>query len=63
MKSEIKSKYDGLLMALLGKEALVERWWVSKNKAFDMKTPLEMYAEDANRVDQYLKNQLNGSYF
>jgi hypothetical protein len=63
MKSEMKSKYDGLLMALLGKEALVERWWVSKNKAFDMKTPLEMYAEDANRVDQYLKNQLNGSYF
>lgn len=63
MNSEMKSKYDGLLMALLGKEALVERWWVSKNKAFDMKTPLEMYAEDANRVDQYLKNQLNGSYF
>jgi len=59
----MKSKYDRLLMALLGKEALVERWWVSKNKAFDMKTPLEMYAENANRVDQYLKNQLNGSYF
>jgi len=63
VNSEMKSKYDRLLMALLGKEALVERWWVSKNKAFDMKTPLEMYAENANRVDQYLKNQLNGSYF
>jgi hypothetical protein len=59
----MKSKYDKLLMALLGKESLVERWWVSKNKAFDMKTPLEMYAEDANRVDQYLKAQLSDSYF
>jgi hypothetical protein len=55
----MKSKYDRLLMALLGKEALVERWWVSKNKAFDMKTPLEMYAENANRVDQYLKDQFS----
>jgi hypothetical protein len=59
MKSEMKSKYDGLLMSLLGKEVLVERWWVSKNKAFDMKTPLEMYAENANRVDQYLKDQFS----
>lgn len=59
MNSEMKSKYDRLLMALLGKEALVERWWVSKNKAFDMKTPLEMYAENANRVDQYLKDQFS----
>jgi hypothetical protein len=38
MNSEMKSKYDRLLMALLGKEALVERWWISNNKAFDMKT-------------------------
>ena len=53
----MKEKYDKLLMALLGKEALVEKWWVSKNKAFDMKTPLEMYAEDPNRVDKYLKDQ------
>jgi hypothetical protein len=59
MKSEMKSKYDGLLMTLLGKETLVERWWVSKNKAFDMKTPLEMYAENANRVDQYIKDQFS----
>jgi hypothetical protein len=63
MNSEMKSKYDRLLMALLGKEALVERWWISKNKAFDMKSPLEMYAEDVNRVDRYLKGQLNDGYF
>lgn len=50
-------------MALLGKESLVERWWISKNKAFDMKTPLEMYAEDMNRVDRYIKDQFTGSYF
>lgn len=59
MKSEMKQKYNKLLMPLLGKEALVERWWVSKNKAFDMKTPLEMYAEDASRVDKYIKDQFS----
>jgi len=57
VNSEMKAKYDKMLMALLGKESLVEKWWVSKNKAFDMKTPLEMYAEDLNRVDQYIKDQ------
>jgi hypothetical protein len=55
----MKEKYNKLLMPLLGKESLVERWWVSKNKAFDMKTPLEMFAEDANRVDQYIKDQFS----
>jgi hypothetical protein len=55
----MKQKYNKLLMPLLGKEALVERWWVSKNKAFDMKTPLEMYAEDASRVDKYIKDQFS----
>lgn len=60
MKSEMKSKYDRLLIALLGKEELIERWWISKNRAFDMKTPLEMYAENANRVDQYIKDQFVG---
>lgn len=59
MNSEMKSKYDRLLMSLLGKESLVERWWISKNGAFDMKTPLEMYAEDANRVDRYIKDQFS----
>jgi len=57
MNSEMKAKYDRILMSLLGKESLVEKWWVSKNKAFDMKTPLEMYAEDSNRVNQYIMDQ------
>jgi hypothetical protein len=63
MKSEMKEKYNRLLMPLLGKESLIERWWVSKNKAFDMKTPLEMFAEDASRVDNYIKGQYSGNYF
>jgi len=55
----LKEVYHELLMSLLGKEALVERWWVTKNKAFDMITPLEMYADDPERVKQYLKNQFS----
>ena len=55
----LKEAYHQLLMSLLGKEALVERWWVTKNKAFDMITPLEMYADDPERVKKYLKNQFS----
>jgi hypothetical protein len=56
----LKETYHNLLMSLLGKEALVERWWVSRNAAFDMKTPLDMYAEHPERVDQYIKDQFHG---
>ena len=57
--TSLKEVYHELLMALLGKESLVERWWVTKNKEFDMITPLEMYADDPERVKQYLRNQFD----
>lgn len=33
------------LKALLGKDELVEKWWLSKNKKFDMRTPEEVFNE------------------
>lgn len=32
------------LLGLLGSQELVKNWWNSKNKAFDMKTPLEIWS-------------------
>ena len=45
------------LEAMLG-SGLVDDWWTSANKAFDMKTPQQMYLEDPSRVKQYLLKHL-----
>lgn len=39
----IKSDINSMLKSLLGDDELVERWWVSPNKAFDMETPNVVY--------------------
>ena len=52
-KSEIRMRCDALIIALVGKDLAFE-WWLSKNKAFDDKTPEAMYQEDPNRVYNYL---------
>ena len=55
-------KYDRILYALLGSEELVQKWWVSPNKAFDEMTPIEMWNRDKDRVKKYLLAQLSGEY-
>ena len=54
--SDAKEKLSGLLYPLLGSKNLVDQWWVSKNKAFDMKTPDEMLKLDLGRVIKYVLN-------
>ena len=49
-----------ILRALLGSDELVERWWLTKNRAFDYKTPQEVYATDPNAVKYYVFGQLSG---
>ena len=39
----VKSQLDRLLLALLGSIHLVDEWWHGSNKAFDGKTPIEVY--------------------
>ena len=39
----IKSNVNQYLYAMLGRPELVDLWWDKPNKAFDMKTPNEVY--------------------
>ena len=53
----IKSDINRYLYAMMGSPQLVDGWWDSPNKAFDMKTPDEIYQVDAEgrkRVYQYV---------
>ena len=42
---------NGMLMGMLGSDALVEKWWNSPNKGFGDKCPVDV---DHNTVLQYL---------
>ena len=49
----MKKRCDALLIALLGKD-LAPKWWESRNKAFDGKTPAEQWGIDPQSVYDYL---------
>ena len=51
MKLEALNK---MLLALLGNEALVTMWWDGQNRAFDYKTPREVYETAPTRVINYI---------
>ncbi len=58
-------KLDEVLYAMLGSWELVERWWKSPNKAFDMKQPGEVWCfEEGGRdkVYSYIMGQAGGQY-
>lgn len=42
-----------LLLALVGSKELVEQWWQSPNRAFEMQYPRDV---DLDRVTIYLEN-------
>lgn len=52
-----KPKMDRILFALLGSDELVEKWWTGPNKAFEMKTPAEVFDITPDKVITYLLNQ------
>lgn len=56
--NDAKEKLSGLLYPMLGSKNLVEQWWITKNKAFDMKTPDQMLKLDMGRVVKYVFNCL-----
>jgi hypothetical protein len=54
-KETLKASCDDLLIALLGKSELCEMWWKTQNRAFDHKTPQELWdANGASDVYNYL---------
>ena len=48
-----------VVLALLGNsESLAMTWWNSPNKAFEFKTPFEMYNQEPEKVKDYLLDYL-----
>lgn len=55
------TKFDACskaLLALLGDQMTVQRWWASPNTAFNGKTPWEQYRLDQQQVANYILQQL-----
>lgn len=52
-----RPKMDKFLFALLGSDKLVEAWWASPNKAFELKTPEEVFDLDPDKVINYILTQ------
>lgn len=60
-----KNRLDLLLFLLLGSTDLVQKWWVSPNKAFDDRMPKDVYYQDPNgrkEVSDYISAFADGSY-
>ncbi len=59
------SKLNDLLLSLLGSQQNVDLWWKSPNKAFDMKTPEEVWVSSGKGQDsvlQYVLKFTTGDY-
>lgn len=59
----VKSDINRYLYAMIGSPQLVDGWWHSPNKAFDMKTPDEVYQENEDgrkRVYTYVLSCSDG---
>ena len=57
-----KHKINIILLSLLGRQELVDKWWCSPNKRWEMKTPEEVFELDPRSVVSYIAGQLNGDY-
>jgi len=61
----IKLTLNKALFSMLGRHELVDQWWETPNKAFDGKTPNEVYlsGEDGRKqVAKYISDNLNPGY-
>lgn len=57
-----KNRLNSLLFSILGSDELVEQWWDSRFKAFDMMTPNEMMELNSDYVIQYILRQFNSEH-
>ena len=59
----IDPKLNKMLLALLGSEPMVERWWNSGNKAFALESPASIYERNPDFVINYINQytQCEGS--
>lgn len=52
---------NNVLLGLLGSKTLVDKWWVSANKAFELDTPEYVYSKYPEHVTNYILRQLDAS--
>ena len=53
------------LFSLLGSPELVHKWWFSPNKAFDNRTPKEVFVNDKDgpeKIENYINFFCSGNY-
>lgn len=55
-------KLNRILDALLGSNDVINRWWVSPNKAFNDNTPFDTYQDHPEQVTKYLFDQIGTPY-
>lgn len=60
-KRILKLRCDWLLTAMVGK-AMVESWWNSPNKHWEMKLPKDVFEDTPEDVYNYLMFHANGPY-
>ena len=61
----VKKQLNQYLLALLGSVGLVDQWWYGGNKAFDGRTPIDVYhsgEEGRIKVADYIISHCNGDY-
>lgn len=61
----VRSQLNRLLYSLLGDRRLVDQWWDSANKAFDNKTPNEIYwsgEQGRQQVADYILQFCGGAF-
>ena len=56
-----KQRTQTLLTAMLGSK-LVDAWWNSPNKAFDGKTPHDVWITDYAKVYSYVMHNADGGW-
>ena len=49
-----KNACNSILLGIAGSQDLVDKWWESPNKAFNMLTPQDQTLEDWRKVEYYL---------
>lgn len=52
---------NSILKSTVG-ENLIEKWWQSPNKAFNLQKPEDVWQTDCDKVFSYLKGHLSGEY-
>ena len=57
----LRKRCEALIIAMVGK-VLARQWWNNPNRAFDGKTPEQMYSVEPTKVYAYLMSRSEGEW-